>query len=72
MRTYALLAFLAATACADGHLPTNSTMPHEDEHHDEEHKADQNTAEMLAQAIDNVAELFMEEADIIHEDKIQP
>ena len=79
MRTYALLALLAATVYADGHLttsttPTNSTMPHEEEHHDEEHKegSDMNTAEMLAQAIDNVAELFMEEVDIIDDDKIQP
>ena len=55
MRTYALLALLAATVYADGHLttsttPTNSTMPIEEEHHDEEHKegADMNTAEMLA------------------------
>ena len=78
MRTYALIALLAATVYADGHLPTNSTMPHEDDHHDDDHHedhkegSDMNTAELLAQAIDNVTELFMEEADIIEDDKIQP
>ena len=67
MRSYALLALLAATVYADGHLPTR------EEHHDEEHKGNEmNTAELLAQAVDNVAELFMEELDLIEDDKIQP
>ena len=43
MRSYALLALLAATVYADGHLPTR------EEHHDEEHKGNEmNTAELLA------------------------
>ena len=73
MRPYALLAFLAATVYADGHeaaeagMPTNSTMPHED------HKDDEmNTAEQLVKAIDDITELFMEEANLIHEGRINP
>ena len=31
-----------------------------------------NTAELLAQAIDNIAELFTEEVELIDDDKIQP
>ena len=74
MRSYALLALLAVTVYADGHLPTNSTMTEEPHGmHDEEHKGNEmNTAELLAQAVDNVAELFMEELDLIEDDKIQP
>ena len=47
MRPYALLALLAATVYADGHLPTNSTMTEEHhDMHDEDHSEDDsNTAE---------------------------
>ena len=75
MRTFALVALLAATVYADGHLPTNSTMveEHHDEHHDEHYEGDEmNTAEQLVKAIDDITELFMEEADLIHEGKINP
>ena len=76
MRSFALLALLAATVYADGHLPTSGeALPTEAEHHDEDHEGNEmNTAELLAQAIDNVAELFMEEVELglIDDDKIQP
>ena len=46
MRPFALLALLAATVYADGHLPTNSTMTEEHDMHDEDHSEDDgNTAE---------------------------
>ena len=64
MRTFALLALIAATAYADGHLPTstNSTMV---EHH-EDHKDDEemNSAEQLISAIDSVMELFIDESGV--------
>ena len=48
MRPYALLALLAATVYADGHLPTDNTMPDEGDPA-EDHKGDEmNTAELLA------------------------
>ena len=78
MRSFALVALIAATVYADGHLPTNSTMPeeHHDEHHDEHHEDhegdEMNTAEQLFKAVDDIMELFMEEADLIHEGKINP
>ena len=69
MRPYALLAFLAATVYADGHEAAEAAagMPHED------HKDDEmNTAEQLVKAIDDITELFMEEANLIHEGRINP
>ena len=74
MRSYALIALLAATVYADGHLPTNSTMvdEHHDDHHEDHKEDDMNTAEQLIKAIDDITELFMEEADLIHEGKINP
>ena len=78
MRTFALVALLAATVYADGHLPTNSTMPedqqfaHHDEHHEDHEGDEMNTAEQLFKAVDDIMELFMEEADLIHEGKINP
>ena len=78
MRPFALVALLAATVYADGHLPTNSTMvdEHHDEHHDDHHDDHQedemNTAEQLVKAIDDIMELFMEEADLREDGKINP
>ena len=65
MRSFALLALIAATAYADGH-PTNSTMPeehHEDDHHMKD-DGDMNSAEQLIGAIDSVMELFIDESAI--------
>ena len=64
MRTFALLALIAATAYADGHLPTstNSTMvEHHEDHKDDE---DMNSAEQLISAIDSVMELFIDESAV--------
>ena len=57
MKSFALLALVAATAYADGHA-TNSTMPEE---HDDE---DMNSAETLISAIDSVMELFIDESAV--------
>ena len=70
MRSFALIALLAATVYADGHLPTNSTMV--DEHHDDHEEDEMNTAEQLMKAIDSITELFIEEADLIEDGKINP
>ena len=67
MRPYAILALLAATVYADGHLPTNSTMT--EEQHDED---EENTAVQLVKAIDDILELFKEEADLIEDGRISP
>ena len=73
MRTFALVALLAATVYADGHMPTNSTMveEHHDEHHDESGD-DENTAEQLVKAIDDIMALFREDADLMLDGKINP
>ena len=62
MRSFALLALIAATVYADGH-PTNSTMPDEDDHHMKD-DADMNSAEQLIGAIDSVMELFIDESAV--------
>ena len=66
MRTFALLALIAASAYADGHLPTNSTMTehHEGDHEEMKDDADMNSAEQLISAIDSVMELFIDESAV--------
>ena len=70
MRPYAILALLAATVYADGHLPTNSTMT--EDHHEDHDEDEENTAVQLVKAIDDILELFKEEADLIEDGRINP
>ena len=64
MRTFALLALIAATAYADGHA-TNSTMPEDHEgDHDMKDDGEMNSAEQLISAIDSVMELFIDESGV--------
>ena len=73
MRPFALLALLAATVYADGHLPTNSTMTEDHDMHDEDHSGDDlNTAEQAVKALDSILQLFRQEASLIQDNKINP
>ena len=69
MRTFAVSALFAAIALADGHMPTNSTMHHDMDHHDDMHMEEGHMGDMeKMHQLEEMIDVLCKGMDMNHED----